>query len=97
MPTDDARAGQETADRWDVFARARATLDALEHLFSGLGTVVLALVALLLVIGTALTCLVGVGLLPVPAVLRGLRAITDRERARLSRQRNKIFSGLLRC
>ncbi|SNT64454.1 Signal transduction histidine kinase [Streptosporangium subroseum] len=85
MPTDDARADQETADRWDVFARARATLDALEHLFSGLGTVVLALVALLLVIGTALTCLVGVGLLLVPAALRGLRAITDRERARLSR------------
>jgi len=47
--------------------------------------VVLALVALLMVIGTALTCLVGVGLLLVPAALRGLRAITDRERARLSR------------
>jgi hypothetical protein len=47
MPFLDAQADQETADRWDVFARARATLDALEHLFSGLGTVALALVALL--------------------------------------------------
>ena len=70
---------------WDVFARGRAVLDALEHLAGGLGTVVLALVVLLWLAVVAVTCLVGVGLLLVPAALRALRAVADRERARLSR------------
>ncbi|MGJ6965991.1 sensor histidine kinase [Streptosporangium sp. G11] len=85
MPTHDPPAGRKPARRWDVFARARTTLDAFEHLVGGLGTTVLALVALLLVAATALACLVGVGVLLVPAALRGLRAVADRERARLSR------------
>jgi signal transduction histidine kinase len=66
-------------------ARARATLDALEHLVSGLGTAILALAVLVWLVTVALACLVGVGLLLVPTVLRGVRAIADRERARLSR------------
>ncbi|WP_440065525.1 sensor histidine kinase [Streptosporangium sp. OZ121] len=85
MPAPDPATGRKPERRWDVFARARTTLDAFEHLVGGLGTTVLALVALLLVAATALACLVGVGLLLVPATLRALRAVADRERARLSR------------
>ena len=69
MPTLISRPAGAAA-RWDVVARARAALDALEHLVGGLGTAVLALVALLWLVVTALTCLVGVGLLLVPAALR---------------------------
>ncbi|MEU8378574.1 sensor domain-containing protein [Streptosporangium sp. NPDC048865] len=85
MPAPDRTDARKPVRRRDVLARARATLDAFEHLAGGLGTTILALVALLLVTATALACLVGVGLLLVPAALRGLRAVADRERARLSR------------
>ncbi|MFC5835941.1 sensor histidine kinase [Nonomuraea insulae] len=71
--------------RWDLFARGRVTFDALEHLVGGMGTGVLALVALLSLVITALLCLVGVGLFLVPAALRGLRGVANRERGRLSR------------
>jgi signal transduction histidine kinase len=66
-------------------ARARTTLDALEHLAGGLGTAILALVALLWLVAVAVACLAGVGLLLAPSALRAVRAIADRERARLSR------------
>lgn len=73
--------------RWERFVRhhARLTVDALEHLVGGLGTAILALTALagLLIVGLA--SLVGLGLPLVPPALRALRAIADRERARLSR------------
>ncbi|MGW0801491.1 sensor histidine kinase [Nonomuraea sp. NPDC002799] len=72
------------ADRWDVVARARAMLDGLEQLVQGLGTAVLALVTLGFAIATAVLCLVGVGLLLIPTVVRLLRVVGDRERARLS-------------
>ncbi|WP_347702456.1 hypothetical protein [Nonomuraea sp. B12E4] len=39
----------------------RVTLDSLEHLVGGMGTGILALVTLLSLVVTALTCLVGVG------------------------------------
>ncbi|GAA3254554.1 sensor histidine kinase [Nonomuraea helvata] len=81
MPTQDAKPARPS----DVVARARATLDALEHLVGGVGTAILALVAVLGLALTALACLLGVGLLAVPTALRGLRAVADRERARLSR------------
>jgi signal transduction histidine kinase len=68
-----------------VIARVRAALDALEHVVGGLGTAVLALMALICLAATALACLVGVGLFLTPAALRVLRAVADRERARLSR------------
>ena len=84
MPDRAARPDGGPADRWDVFARVRATLDALERLIGGFGTAILALVALLGVIVTALACLVGVGLFLVPVTLRGVRVVADRERARLS-------------
>jgi hypothetical protein len=69
---------------WDVFARSRSTLDALEHLVGGVGTAILAFIALLGLAATALLCLVGLGLLLAPTALRGLHVVADRERARLS-------------
>jgi signal transduction histidine kinase len=68
-----------------IQARGRVVLDALEHLVGGLGTAILALVTLFGLIVVAVACLAGVGLLLVPTALRALRAIADRERARLSR------------
>jgi signal transduction histidine kinase len=60
-------------------------LDALEHLVGGLGTALLAFVALIWLVVVALTCVVGVGRLLVPTVPRVARGIAERERARLSR------------
>ena len=68
-----------------VRGRVRASVDALEHLVGGLGTAALALGALLWAAIVAVTCLVGVGLPAAPGALRAVRAVADRERARLSR------------
>ncbi|MFF3243304.1 sensor histidine kinase [Streptomyces sp. NPDC002870] len=88
MPTHDATAAVPKQTRptrpWDAFARPRLALDAFEHLVGGVGTAILSLIMLLWVTATAVACLVGVGLFLVPSALRGLRAVTDRERARLS-------------
>ncbi|MFI7152174.1 sensor histidine kinase [Nonomuraea sp. NPDC050022] len=86
MPTDDPTTGRRAA-RWDALAlaRARVVLDALEHLVGGFGTSFLALIAFALVIATAITSLVGVGLLLAPVTLRVVRVVADRERGRLSR------------
>ncbi|MEO3886433.1 sensor domain-containing protein [Nonomuraea sp. B5E05] len=69
MPTRVAGNRRGSAVRWDVFARGRTTLDALERLIGGLGTGILALVSLMLLAATALMSLVGVGLLMAPAAL----------------------------
>jgi signal transduction histidine kinase len=81
------------ASRWGVAARARATLDGLEHLAGGLGTAVLAVVALLCLLVTAALCLVGVGFFLVPTALRVVRVVADRERARLSRWGPEIIGA----
>ncbi|MET0233958.1 MAG: sensor histidine kinase [Kibdelosporangium sp.] len=70
--------------RW-LTDHARAALDGFEHLVGGFGTAALALAATLGLIITALTCLLGVGFFLLPSALRVLRAVSDRERARLSR------------
>ncbi len=75
-----------------MVARTRAALDALEHLAGGLGTALLALAALAWLLGTAALCLVGVGVLLLPTALRLVRAVADRERARLSRWGRPIIS-----
>jgi signal transduction histidine kinase len=62
-----------------------AALLALEQLPGALGTALLAVGVLLFGLLVAVTSVVGVGLLAVPAVLRGLHAVADRERARLGR------------
>ncbi|MEV6441924.1 sensor histidine kinase [Amycolatopsis sp. NPDC051716] len=76
MATEDARR------RYPV-ERARAALDALERLVGGMGTAILAVAALLWLLGSAVLCLAGIGLLLVPVGLRLLRVVADRERARL--------------
>jgi signal transduction histidine kinase len=81
MPTPDAW----PLRRWDVVARTRATLDALEHLVGGVGTAILAILAAFVTVITALACLLGVGLFLVPTALHVLRIVADRERGRLSR------------
>jgi signal transduction histidine kinase len=85
VPTREGAAGQRQERPWSLVALARASLDGIEHLVSGFGTAILALIMLLALAATALLCLVGVGVLLAPAVLRGLHAVADRERARLSR------------
>ena len=75
----------EQARRWDPVVRIRAALDALEHLVGGLGTAVLALIALVWLLISGLLCVVGVGLFLLPSALRVTRVVADRERARLSR------------
>ncbi|MFF9685004.1 sensor histidine kinase [Streptomyces sp. NPDC014623] len=87
MATHDASpaTGPAPVRPWDVFARTRVALDAFEHLVGGIGTAVLALIMLLWLMLTAAACLLGIGLLLVPVTLRGLRAVADRERVRLTR------------
>ncbi|MEV6305505.1 sensor domain-containing protein [Actinoplanes sp. NPDC051861] len=65
--------------------RARASVDALEHLVGGLGTAVMAIAALFWLLAVLVLCLGGVGLLLVPGTLRIVRSVADRERGRLSR------------
>ena len=84
MPTDQSRSTSPRSARRRNRS-ARATFDAVEHLVGGLATAILALLALVWLVVTALMCAVGVGLLVAPASLRALRVVADRERARLSR------------
>ncbi|KAB1945583.1 sensor histidine kinase [Micromonospora sp. ALFpr18c] len=73
-----------------VWRRIRVVVDAIERLVGGLGTAVLALGALLWALIVAVACLAGVGLLAAPGALRAVRAVADRERARLSRRGTPI-------
>ena len=84
MPVDDSTRRRHAAQAF-LRDRARVSVDALEHLVGGLGTAVLALAALIYVVAVAVACALGAGLLLVPAALRLVRAVADRERARLSR------------
>ncbi|WAL63795.1 sensor histidine kinase [Amycolatopsis cynarae] len=84
-------ASQANRGRWDVLARVRIALDALDHLVGGLGTSVLALATLFFLLGTAVLSLVGVGMVLAPTTLRMLRVVADRERARLSRRGPEII------
>ncbi|RAY14626.1 sensor histidine kinase [Actinomadura craniellae] len=71
--------------RRTVLAHARTVLDALEHLVGGLGTALLAFIALLWLVLAGLLCAVGVGLLLRSTLPRVVRVVAERERARLSR------------
>jgi signal transduction histidine kinase len=82
---DSAGTGRSHAGRRYVRDRVRASVDAFEHLVGGLGTAMVALTGLIWVIAVALTCVVGVGVVLAPTALRVVRAVADRERARLSR------------
>ncbi|SDT23763.1 Signal transduction histidine kinase [Actinoplanes derwentensis] len=60
-------------------------VDGLEHIVGGFGTALLAVVALAWSLLVAAASVLGVGLLLAPTVPRVLRAVADRERARLTR------------
>ncbi|MEV6930560.1 sensor domain-containing protein [Dactylosporangium sp. NPDC051485] len=70
----------------------RAAVDALERLGGGLATGIAALAMLAVVAVSGLLCAVGVGLWLLPRALRGVRAVADRERARLSRSGREVHS-----
>jgi signal transduction histidine kinase len=78
---------------WNLAVRGRAALDALDHIVGGLGTAVLAVIALLWLLITGVLCLVGVGLYLLPSALRLVRMVADRERARLSRWGPEILGA----
>jgi signal transduction histidine kinase len=72
-------------ERNPILARVRTALGSLEPIAIGLVTSILALVALLWLTVVAVLCLVGVGLVLAPFTLRLVRAVANRERARLTR------------
>lgn len=82
-----------TGVRRHISARSRTSLDAVEGLVGGLGTAMPALLILIMLAVTALTCVVGIGLLVLPFTLRLLRMAADRERGRLSRRGPQILAG----
>ncbi|MBL7257195.1 sensor histidine kinase [Paractinoplanes lichenicola] len=65
--------------------RVHALIDALQRLLGGFGTAFMALGALFWLAVVALLCPVGIGILLIPYARRAVRAVADRERARLSR------------
>ncbi|GAA2873919.1 sensor histidine kinase [Actinoplanes cyaneus] len=65
--------------------RLRAGVEGLRHIAGGLGTSVLAMAALVVMLAVAAACLVGIGLLVVPGLLRVVRSVADQERTRLTR------------
>ena len=72
--------------------RARVTFDALEHVVAGLGTSVLALIAVLVVVVCALLSAVGVGVLLAPHALRLVHVVAEQERTRLTRWGPDVIS-----
>ena len=70
---------------WSPGVLGRAALDALDHIVGGLGTAVLAWIALLWLLFAVVFCVIGVGVPLLPSALRLVRVVADRERARLSR------------
>lgn len=68
-----------------VVRTLKAAGAATRQLAGGLGTALMALGVLVLLVVTAVTSLVGVGLLMAPLALRALHALAGRERVRLTR------------
>ncbi|MFF7983079.1 sensor histidine kinase [Streptomyces sp. NPDC007901] len=82
----DAAAGDRSTGLKDNVVRALSAAGiAIAQLASGLNTAFLAVLVLLWLAVTAMTSLVGVGLLMVPAVLRALHSLAGQERERLGR------------
>jgi signal transduction histidine kinase len=70
----------------------RRAQTALEQLFSGLGTALVAFGVLVFALVTAVLSLVGIGLPLVPTVLSLVRGVADRERRRLGRWGAELVS-----
>ncbi|MFI1993442.1 sensor histidine kinase [Actinoplanes sp. NPDC020271] len=68
-----------------LVGRLRDGVSGLKHVVGGLGTSALALAILVGMVVVFAACLVGIGLLVVPGILRGVRFAADQERARLTR------------
>ncbi|MFE9683191.1 sensor histidine kinase [Streptomyces sp. NPDC006285] len=77
--------------RTTVVRAAGAAVAALEELVGGFGTALLALLVLAWSAVTAVTSLVGVGLLMAPMLLRALHALAGRERHRLGRRGPEVI------
>lgn len=93
MAMQDTAAEQRDAGLKDIAVRAMSAAgSATGQLASGLGTALLALLVLVSLAVTAVTSLVGVGLLMAPAVLGALHALAGRERARLARHGPEVFA-----
>lgn len=80
------RDGAEPATRGGAARRTvRDAADATKWLAAGFGIAAMSLAAVVLLIGVALLCLIGVGLALIRPATYGIRAIADLERARLRR------------
>ncbi|MFF4347360.1 sensor histidine kinase [Streptomyces sp. NPDC001530] len=89
----DATAGDRGAGLKDTVVRTLSAAGAaIGQLASGLSTAFLALLVLLWLAVTAVTSVVGVGLLMAPALLRTLHALADRERERLGRWGHEVVA-----
>ncbi|MDH6628304.1 putative membrane protein [Streptomyces sp. LBL] len=89
----DAAAGERSTGLKDNVVRAlSATGIAIAQLASGLNTAFLAVLVLLWLAVTAVTSLVGVGLLMVPVVLRALHSLAGQERERLGRWGSEVVA-----
>jgi len=78
--------GAERAEiREIVLHAARDTWTAVEQLAGALGTATVAVVVLLALVAGAASCVVGIGFVLLPVALRGMHAVADRERGRISR------------
>ncbi|GAA3908019.1 sensor histidine kinase [Streptomyces lacrimifluminis] len=90
---DATTAGDRRAGLRDTVVRTtRAAGASIARLASGLGTAFRALLLLLWLAVTAVTSLVGAGLLMAPAVLRALHALAGRERDRLGRRGPEVIA-----
>jgi signal transduction histidine kinase len=87
-PADDEDTGLKNA----VVRTMQRAGAGIAQLTSGLSTGLLALLVLLWAAVTAVTGLVGIGLLTAPAVLRALHALARRERARLGRWGEEVIA-----
>jgi len=83
--------GDRPGIRVTVVRAADVAVSALGELVSGLGTALLALFVLIWSAVTAVTSLVGVGLLMAPVLLRALHALAERERHRLGRRGPEVI------
>jgi signal transduction histidine kinase len=97
MNMQDTADREHTADRGGTFrdmaVRALgAASGSTGQLTTGLTTALLALLVLAWLAVTAVTSLVGVGLLMAPAALSALHGVAGRERARLSRYGDQVFA-----
>lgn len=80
------------SDRRKVMGVVGLALASFGQLIGGLGTALLAMLLLAVLASSWILCVVGIGFLTLPACLRGIRPLADRERRRLTRRGDPIVS-----